>query len=141
MTSDDLFDSYRRTTYSVETPLGAIRLRVGERNDDLAELLKRYGTTRWAYVTAFNPGSQILTTDENLARQSRLEDILICEGLTFFTGEGVGDDPAWSPEKSVLILNNSRLRAIHLAREFGQNAILVGEEITVPELLDCRFQK
>jgi hypothetical protein len=141
MTSDDLFDSYRRTTYSVETPLGAIRLRVGERNDDLAELLKRYGTTRWAYVTAFNPGSRILTTDENLERQSRLEDILICEGLTFFTGEGVGDDPAWSPEKSVLILNNSRLRAIHLAREFGQNAILVGEEITVPELLDCRFQK
>jgi len=141
MTSDDLFDSYRRTTYSAETPLGAIRLRVGERNDDLAELLKRYGTTRWAYVTAFNPGSQILTTDENLERQSRLEDILIREGLTFFTGEGVGDDPAWSPEKSVLILNNSRLRAIHLAREFGQNAILVGEEITVPELLDCRFQK
>jgi hypothetical protein len=141
MTSDDLFDSYRRTTYSAETPLGTIRLRVGERNEDLAELLKRYGTTCWAYVTAFNPGSHILTTDENLERQSRLEDILIREGLTFFTGEGLGDDPAWFPEKSVLILNNSRLRAIHLAREFGQNAILVGGESAVPELLDCRFQK
>jgi hypothetical protein len=138
MTSDDLFESYRRTTYSAETPLGTIRLRVGERNEDLAELLKRCGASSWAFVTAFNPGSQQLATAENLQRQSQLEDSLRHQMLTFFPGEGVGDDSSWPPEKSVLILNISRELAIHLAREFGQNAILVGVESSVPELVDCQ---
>jgi sugar phosphate isomerase/epimerase len=138
MTSDTLFDSYRRTIYSAETPLGTIRLRVGERNEELAALLKRYGATRWAYVTAFNPGSQQLASEENFQRQSQLEDSLRHQMLTFFPGEGVGDDSSWPSEKSVLILNISRERAIHLAREFGQNAILVGGESDVPELVDCQ---
>ena len=138
MTSDELFDSYRRTTYSVETPVGPIHLRVGERNEDLARLLKRYGATNWAFVTAFNPGSQQLAPEENLQRQSQLEDSLRHQMLTFFPGKGVGDDSSWPSEKSVLILNISRERAVHLAREFGQNAILVGGESDVPELVDCQ---
>ncbi len=138
MTSDELFDSYRRTNYSAETPLGTIRLRVGERNDDLARLLKRYEATSWAFVTAFNPGSQQLATEESLQRHSQLEESLRRQMLTFFPGEGVGDDSSWPPEKSVLILNISRERAVHLARGFGQNAILVGVESDVPELVDCQ---
>jgi hypothetical protein len=138
MTSDELFDSYRRTTYSAQTPLGPIHLRVGEPNADIDLLLKRYGATNWAFVTAFNPGSQILSTAENLQRQDRLEDALRRDGLMFFPGEGVGDDPAWLPERSVLILNISRERAIQLARDFGQNAILVGVEGDTPELVSCQ---
>lgn len=138
MTNDELFDSYRRTTYSAETPRGPIHLRVGEPNEDLVQLLKRYDANSWAYITAFNPGSQPLAHEENLRRQKELIDSLRRERLMFFPGAGVGDDSQWPPEESVLVLSISRPRAIQLAREFGQNAILFGGADAVPELLDRR---
>ena len=135
---DELFKAYRRTTFSAETPLGSIHLRVEQRNEQLVQLLKQYAATSWAYVTAFNPGSMVLTAEENLQRQGQLKDSLLREGLTFFPGAGVGDDHQWPPEVSVLILSISLPRATELVREFGQNAILSGGVDGVPQLIDCR---
>ena len=136
--NDDLFEVYRRTTFSAETPLGPVHLRVDQRNEILFQLLLRDAAISWAYVTAFNPGSQPLANEENLQRQRQLEDLLRRDGLVFFSGAGVGDDKQWPPEASVLILGISQSRAIELAREFGQNAILAGGADAVPELVDCR---
>jgi hypothetical protein len=135
----DLFDSYRRTTYIAQTPLGEIRLRVGVRDEKLAELLVLHGAQEWAFITAFNPGSQPLSVEENSARQRRLEDTLRHAGWTCFPGEGVGDDTNWSAEQSVLVLGIDRQRAVELAQKFGQNAILAGGG-SVPELVDCQIE-
>ncbi len=134
----ELFVAYHRTTYSAETPLGPIELRVEKPNGVLVQLLKQYRATTWAYVTAFNPGSQTLAKDENRRRQHQLEDSLRREELPFFRGAGVGDDPQWPPEESVLVLNITRSRACELAREFGQNAILAGSDDGMAEIIDCR---
>ena len=137
--NDELFAAYHRTTYSAETPQGRIQLRVLQPNADLAQLLKSYGATTWAYVTAFNPGSQTLEKDENRRRQEQLEEAMRREELPFLRGAGIGDDPQWPPEESVLVLNITRSRACELAREFGQNAILAGGDDGVAELIDCRL--
>ena len=136
--NDEQVAAYRNTTYSADTPLGPIHLRVQQPNEPLVQLLARYGASNWAYVTAFNPGSQPVAKEENLRRQRQLEDLLRREGLAFFSGAGAGDDHQWPPEASVLVLGISQSRAFELAREFGQNAILVGGADGVPELLDCR---
>ena len=135
----ELFDSYRRTTYIAQTPLGEIRLRVGVRDEKLAMLLEFHEAEEWAFITAFNPGSQLLSVEENLSRQRRMDEKLRDAGWRCFPGEGVGDDANWSAEQSVLVLGIDRPRAVELAREFGQNAILAGDE-SLPELVDCRTQ-
>lgn len=104
----------------------------------LGELLERFKSQNWAFISAFNPGSLPLTVDENMSRQRRIEEVLRQEDWTFFPGEGVGDDGLWPAEHSVLVLGIDRARAVELAREFGQNAILAGDESAVPELVDCR---
>ena len=42
------------------------------------------------------------------------------------TGEGVGEDPAWPPEASLLILGMRPGQAVKVGRQFGQLAVLVG---------------
>jgi hypothetical protein len=138
--NDDLFEAYHRTSFSSDTPLGPVHLRVDQRNEILFQLLQRNAATSWAYVTAFNPGSQPLANEENLQRQRQLEDLLLRDGLTFFSGAGVGDDHQWPPEVSVLVFGIGQPRAIELAREFGQNAILAGGADAVPRLVDCRLE-
>jgi hypothetical protein len=135
--SDD-FEAYRLTNYIAWTPLGEICLRVGVRNEKLAELLEPRASRNWAFITAFNPASLPRTREENIARQQQLESTLRKERRTFFPGEGIGDDPQWPPEQSVLVLDIDRATAGELAKEFGQNAILAGDERAVPELVDCR---
>jgi hypothetical protein len=41
-------------------------------------------------------------------------------------GEGVADDPDWGAEVSLLILGITPARALRLARQFGQYAVVVG---------------
>lgn len=40
--------------------------------------------------------------------------------------EGIGEGASWPPERSLLILNISRGKAISLGQRFGQLAIVVG---------------
>jgi Protein of unknown function (DUF3293) len=123
----DLFDSYRRTSFLVETPLGQLHLRIGEPSAELDQLLKANGVQRWAYVTGFNPGSVPLGAEENERRQARLEQEVERLGYAKWAGEGVGDDGTWPPEPSVLILGIPKGNAVELGRRFGQRAIVYGE--------------
>ncbi len=127
-------DAYRRTTYWVEAPSRWIRLRVGETNDDLAELLTSHGAARWAFVTADNPGSQPLPPMENGLRREALRDDILHE---CFPGVGVGDDGTWPPEHSFFVLGICRDAALDLGRRYGQVAILYGERGGPVELLAC----
>jgi hypothetical protein len=63
---------------------------------------------------------------ENDARQDDLKRDLQAAGYKWMLGEGIGDDPSWPPEESLIVLGISRGKAIALGRHFGQLAVVVG---------------
>jgi hypothetical protein len=130
-----LLDAYRRTAFVANTPSGGLSLRIGQRSTALDDLLAEHGVTTWAYITAFNPGSIVLTPQENMARQRELERVVAPRGFATFSGEGVGDDGRWPPERSLLVLGIGRSDAVQLGRRFGQIAIVYGELGGQAELL------
>lgn len=129
---------YARTSFWVEAPGACIRLRVGEGNHLLDELLARSGVTHWAYVTAHNPRSVLLSPGENERRHGELLERVRGLGLETMEGWGVGDEGGWPPERSVLVLGAGEGLARDLGAEFDQNAVVVGQAGRAPELLSSR---
>lgn len=127
---DSLYQTYLNTCYTILDP--PICIRIGESNPSLAALLEKYGTTTWAYITAWNPGSQPLPASENDRRQQELLEALA--DYPIFEGEGIGEDNSWPPEKSLLVLGITEEKAIHIGHHFAQNAIITGSIHGVPEL-------
>ncbi len=126
MGDEQLLTAYRNTSYFADTPEGRLRIRIGEAHPLLDTLLTARGHRHWAYVTAHNPGSMPLTTDENLARHARLEADVSARGYEAFTGEGVGDDVKWPAEASLLILGMPRAEATALGHSHDQRAVVWG---------------
>lgn len=116
--SEALWEAYRRTEYRIGAPYN-LTLKVDEAAVGLS-------SKPWAYLTAWNPRSQLLPRLENQQRQFELESLLCDEQVSTFPG--VARDPLgeWPDEEGVFVAGLSRDRALQLGREFGQNAILVG---------------
>jgi hypothetical protein len=121
-----LWRAYERTRFCVQDGAKQICFMAGSRKPGLDALLARHNATRWAFITAWNPGSRRLSKTENARRHADLRAAVREAGLEALDGEGVGEDPSWAPEQSLMILNISRGKAISLGRRFGQLAIVVG---------------
>jgi hypothetical protein len=135
--NENLLEAYRRTTFVADTPKDRLALRVGQRSAELDDLLAGQGVTTWAYVTAFNPGSQLLPADENVLRHRELERLLASLGFEAYPGQGIGDDGQWPPEASFLVLGIRRTDAVRLGLRFGQTAVVYGELGHEAELVVC----
>jgi hypothetical protein len=138
MTDDALLAAYRRTRFCADTELGRVVIRVGEACPALDALLRARACGKWAFITAFNPGSVRMSEAWNSARQRELEEAVRQRGHPMFPGEGVGDDGTWPPERSVLVLGIDREAAVQLGRRFGQRAIVCGELDGRAALVLCR---
>ena len=121
--NQELLDAYSKTKYLVFNT--EIVIEIGKRNSLLEELLKKNGCNECAFITAFNPFSQLLTDDENAKRHQEL--LTLVKEYIFFEGEGRGEDSSWKPEKSLFILGISRENARNLGKYFEQNAIVFAE--------------
>ncbi len=133
----NLGESYINTSFWVETAEYSIRLRVGEHNLQLDDLLARFSAEAWAYITAFNPGSRRLSADENQRRQRQLCATVDELGYATLRGQGIGDVGEWPAEESILIIGIGEPMARTLGQRFGQNAILIGRRGAAPALLWC----
>ncbi len=118
--------AYEKTRFCVDDGPRRICFKAGSRSDKLEALLARRGATRWAFITASNPHSNPLPPAENARRHADLVQAVADLGLEALPGEGIGEDPGWTPEKSLLILGISRGKAERLGRRFDQLAIVVG---------------
>jgi|GEM_PF-2768736 len=114
---------FQHSAYIVWLDDRAHRLRLDAPNLFLKELSGvRQG---WALITAHNPLPQILSTEENRRRNEALAALLDRQGYRYFPALGKGKD--WE-EESFLIVGITRSEALHLARAFGQLAILWGRD-------------
>jgi hypothetical protein len=127
-----LWEAYRNTIYAV--PELGLEIEISVPNAPLQNYLSANGFTRWAFITAWNPRSVLLTEAQNAARNQQMERWLMDKKYLYFDGYGQGKTSDWPPENSFFVLGINRETAIQLGRDFGQLAIVVGERDTVAEL-------
>ncbi len=137
----DLIEAYLGTTYQLGMGHAGPSLRIGETvgtgPGTVGGLLADAGATCAAFITAWNPHSDVETTDaENEAAHARLLNRLAdFPGVTVHEGQGVGENPKWVPERSVFAVGIASSDAISLGREFRQNAIVWIGNAGIPELV------
>ena len=124
--SGELLASYTRAVYRVDSSRGPIFLRVGEPSAELESWLAAHDSTRFAFLSAANPGSVPLSATENRRRHQRLLERLKATGLPTLPGESYEATSGGWREASLLVAGLEREAAIALAREFGQVALLCG---------------
>lgn len=124
---DDLFAAYRATAFWVEdAAYGSFSIHDGKPSEQLDHLLRVQGFSEWAYITPCNPGSRQLSDSENVERMRQFTEQLRQLGFRFYHGKGVGTIGSWPPEPSLLVLGITEPEAVRLARQFDQEAILLG---------------
>jgi hypothetical protein len=128
---NDLIEAYKNSKYKVFEP--DIIIEIGVLNQDVDGLLIEYKSVEWAFITAYNPYSRVLTNDENRLRHEDLKELT--KAYITFEGHGVGEDPAWEPELSLFIIGISKEDASLIGTKFEQNAIVYGKTNSEPELI------
>jgi hypothetical protein len=128
----ELFEAYRSTLYQVNDPL--IQILIGQQCGPIDALLQQHNCSTYAFITAWNPFSNLLSDAENENRNQLLYNELIGKFL-LFQGQGIGQDPKWKPEESFLVLGIDECTAIEVGKKFEQNAIVFGTYREQPRLL------
>jgi Protein of unknown function (DUF3293) len=131
----DLESAYRASTYRVFLPGGGCDLRIGIASETLRCWLETAGATRFAILTAHNPGSLPVAAADNALRQSQLECALLEQGYEPYVGENIADDDSWPPEESCFVPDIPLAAALALGERYGQTAIVCGGSEAVPELV------
>lgn len=136
MTADmALRQAYLDTIYRVAGEGQVIDIHIGERNAALDQLLKTSKARQWAFVTASNPRSRVLSEHENAQRNAEMKSSLAQASWCTVDGIGLPARSDWQPEQSVLILGIDGNAAIALARRWEQNAIVCGSLGQAAELV------
>ena len=107
-------------------------MKIGEQSDDLKVLLGSMGVESAAFITAWNPGSEQLTDDENDDRQGVLLTDIEKMRLNYLVGYGQLDD--WQ-EYSYLVLGIDKDQATAMATRFEQLAYVWIGPAGIPELI------
>jgi Protein of unknown function (DUF3293) len=130
-----LKEAYRKTRYTIFNRPFVIE--IGKHCQTLDEQLQKHAAVEWAYITAWNPYSNVLSQEENDSRHQLL--MASVKDYPHWEGEGIGTDSNWQPERSLLVLGISRKEAISIGKHFEQNAIVygrIGEPAELIELFD-----
>lgn len=129
-----LINEYLLTEYRVDRP-PQLTLRIGEVCDELKSIYTHRDIQSAAFITAFNPYGQSLTDEANDRRHAALEERVALAGHPTLVGAGHGRDPAWMPEKSLLILGITLESARDLGDALEQNAIVFVRQDAIPRLI------
>lgn len=131
MIPTELLEEFKATTYLVYNK--DIPININRHNKRLEELLQDNKAESWAFITAWNPYSKVLTDEENNIRHQQL--MAMTKKYVCFEGEGRGKDPKWKPERSLLIIGIAKDDAAMIGNHFQQHAIVIGGYQKPAELL------
>ena len=130
--------AYLATCFRVTEASPPFTLRIGERSAELLDLFTSSDVASAAYLTAWNPRSEMQADDVNAAAQAQLVARLVAVGHRCLAGIGLDPSGQWPGEASVLALGVGREQAGEIGREFGQNAVVWIGAGGVPELVWLR---
>lgn len=132
-----LVSAYLKTKYwteAVRMDESGLFFEIGQPAPDLESQLEAHDFRTFAFITAWNPASQMLDQWHNQWRNLQLEIELHPHCRLLRRGLGVGQEGDWPPEESFMCLNIPLEKAAELGRQFGQNAIVCWEKGGLPEL-------
>jgi uncharacterized protein DUF3293 len=122
-----LWSAYRNTVYTAVVSGRRLHIRVDQTSPGLdAELMHRRVTT-WAFITAWNPRSQRLSSRENEGHQLDPNTNYYDPVSRSRKGEGKALDAASAAEASLLVFGIDEASARVSAESHGQLAIVVGK--------------
>ena len=130
----ELLTAYRETDYRV---LGdpPFTLRIDQPSAPLALMHASHGVMCSAFITAFNPLSELQDDASNAMHQAQLMAHLHAKGFKFVEGVGVHPSGRWRGEHSVLVLGIALEDARVLGSQLRQTAILWAGADAVPALI------
>jgi len=132
----ELLEAYRKAEYAVFFEPEFV-LRIGEYSAQLASLLSAEDVPTAAFITAYNPKSELFADKWNRELGTFLEHDVLVGGYSYFQGEGRDPEGIWKPEKSLLITGITKEAANRLAGKYGQHAFVFVDEGMVPEINWC----
>jgi hypothetical protein len=135
--SPNLIKAYEATEFHVMT-MPPFVLDVNRYCGKLDRLFKNWETTTAAFITAYNPYSESLATEENESRNQRLQADIKNLGFRSIGGFGKHPDGEWESEDSLFVLDISLEGAKELGAAYGQNAIVWCGEDAIPRLVLLR---
>jgi hypothetical protein len=127
-----LVQAYRSAIYRVLAE-PAFELLVDRYSPRLADWHLRCGVNCSALITADNPGSERLASEENLARHRQLRSAL--ESWTVLEARNFDPQGEWPEERSLLVAGLGEADARALADRWGQNAWLQCGPDAIPRLM------
>jgi hypothetical protein len=128
---NSLIEAYKNTKYKIFEP--AVTIEIGKLNQEIDVLLQKNNSNEWAFITAYNPYSKVVSDEDNKMRHDELKELT--KSYVTFEGNGVGEDPTWEPELSLFIIGISENDASIIGKKFEQNAIVYGQINHTPQLL------
>jgi hypothetical protein len=130
-----LVEAYKATEYIAFT-YPTLKLKEGEKSQDLIALLHQYNASSGFIITAHNPFSQeVLPEDKNEERTADLREFLDGFGRPWIRAIGRAPESAWPAESGFLVLGATQFLAKTLMLVFEQNAGLWCPDTGVPELI------
>lgn len=123
-----LWEAYVRTTYRVLREDEKVwDIQIGHFHPCLDQYLHERGLHTWVFITAWNPGSRLLSSEENRRRNQALLQWIVESALPYFPGLGMGADGDWPAEESYWVAGLSRKMALEWGQFWGQNAVVWGK--------------
>jgi Protein of unknown function (DUF3293) len=127
--------AYRRTVYEVQTPTGAMLLRIDQHCPRLQAVHAELGVGESVFMTAWNPQSVPQCAARNAVAQARLDQRLALLNLKTWPGWARDPEESWPAEQSLFIAGLDRVTAGKLAAEFAQHAFVHAAMDAVPRLV------
>ena len=136
--SGSLIANYTHADYRIGTAADCITLKIDQYSEPLAQFLVTLNQSCAAIISAYNPYSQLVSDEENVAAHESLRHILTCHAHQGI--ESVHTDPAgvWPAEKSFFIPGIDIHSAKSLGQQFNQNAIVWIDRDALPRLVLLR---
>lgn len=133
---DHFETAYLETIYVLTASDVIFELKIGEFYVAFNNWLTKHNIKTWVKMTAANPYSRELTTEENVERNHLLRNDLATLGYyTLYGSEGRPPHGEWQPEPGFFVPNIKLQKALTLAKKYEQNAILYGYFHGVPQLV------
>lgn len=120
----NLIKAYREAIYKVYTDDQEITFQVGKVSAELVALMTFWGVETAAFMTAFNPFSELLDLQENESRQQKMWAEIEVTCPKVFPGMGQDLLGEWPHEPSLLALGISIEEAERVADRYEQNAFI-----------------
>jgi hypothetical protein len=133
----DLIQAYLDTEFLVFGDSSFV-IHVGQASEELVSEHKSHRVECSAFITAWNPFSQILSQELNLERQEALVEELGRRSLSYVEGLGQHKSNQWPGEDSFLVFGLTLEAAKTIGRKLEQNAIVWSGKDAVPQLILLR---